>query len=101
MKSVLLLCTAVLLQVLVLASGIYIGEVAASHHLHAEAVQEAKTGEQKWLKFQQDLIDQYQKDHPDSHPETPDFGHEGQPGYQDQGGDRGHADGWDKPDGNI
>jgi sensor domain CHASE-containing protein len=55
------------------AGAVHVGEVTAAHQLQDEALVQEKAQEQQWLKWQQDQIKQFQKDHSGSHPETKDF----------------------------
>lgn len=51
----------------------YFAEMAIAHTLKAEAKADARHEESAWLKWQEDQIDKYKKQHPSAKPETPDF----------------------------
>jgi hypothetical protein len=51
----------------------YCSEMAIAHKLRAEAKENAQREESAWLKWQEDQIEKYKKEHPSSQPQTPDF----------------------------
>lgn len=63
----------IILPAISIGGGVYMGEVWSYRTIHAMQLAEIKKADDDFLKWQQDLIHQYEKDNPGSKPSTKDF----------------------------